>query len=310
MTPCPLLHDHLLRQMTDDKTSLLALAALTGALTRNPVSRKLFVAGGHVSRLSPLLAVLNPGEISDPSPVPPPPARAATSAGRLRWGWRGRDKGTVIAAESATGAAAVNGKENGNTAGGLKHGVSPAQTAWSPRDTSTAVSSSPSSPLSPHQMGGADAKAGRGERSGDVPVARVRAALWLVSALVGVRYNGGDDGFGVRVTGSEGGGMVEATETRTSTVDVAADNDLRDAIGRDGALLEAVCELALASSRAPVGGGPTWADYGLPVDCQRMAMRVLAALIARHPQNQVGGCDPCLDSKLTLKAKGFERDQI
>ncbi|CAN0006849.1 unnamed protein product, partial [Ectocarpus fasciculatus] len=66
----------------------------------------------------------------------------------------------------------------------------------------------------------------------------------------------------------------------------AAGDEVLSAVGREEGLLEAVCELALASPLAPAGGGPTWSEYGLPADCQRSAMEVLAVLVARHPANQ------------------------
>lgn len=94
-----------------------------------------------------------------------------------------------------------------------------------------------------------------------ISVATIRATLFLVSALVGVFDHGGDRGQG-------------------------ADN-IRGLVGREPGLMEAVCELALASSRAPAAGGPTWAEYGVPEDCQRLAADVLRAMISSHPDNQV-----------------------
>ncbi|CAM9266475.1 unnamed protein product, partial [Hapterophycus canaliculatus] len=77
-----------------------------------------------------------------------------------------------------------------------------------------------------------------------------------------------------------------ATGKAVENPTAAAAREARSAVGRERGLFAAVCELALASFRAPAGGGPTWADYGLPEDCQRSAMEVLATLIEKHPENQ------------------------
>lgn len=105
--------------------------------------------------------------------------------------------------------------------------------------------------------------------SNKVPVLRVRAALFLLSALVG---SGGEP------AAVDGG--VEPSSTTSG-------DDVKGAAGNEGGLLEAVCELALATPRAPAGGGPTWAEYGLSADCQQSAMGVLSELIKGHPGNQV-----------------------
>lgn len=80
---------------------------------------------------------------------------------------------------------------------------------------------------------------------------------------------------------------LSAAVGATASTAAAAGDEVLSAVGREEGLLEAVCELALASPLAPAGGGPTWSEYGLPADCQRSAMEVLAVLVARHPANQV-----------------------
>ncbi|CBN79237.1 expressed unknown protein [Ectocarpus siliculosus] len=85
----------------------------------------------------------------------------------------------------------------------------------------------------------------------------------------------------------------------TASTAAAAGDEVLSAVGREEGLLEAVCELALASPLAPAGGGPTWSEYGLPADCQRSAMEVLAVLVARHPANQVALLDRTLDAFLS-----------
>lgn len=87
-----------------------------------------------------------------------------------------------------------------------------------------------------------------------------------------------------RRLGGRGSSGAAAAEDEA---EAAAAADVRAAVGREGGLLDAVCELALASPRAPAGGGATWAEYNLPEDCQRSAMGVLTTLVARHPGNQV-----------------------
>lgn len=108
---------------------------------------------------------------------------------------------------------------------------------------------------------GPEGGAESGSNETKISVATIRATLLLVSALVNVFDNSGDRGQD-------------------------ADN-IRGMVGREPGLMEAVCELALASSRAPAAGGPTWAEYGVPEDCQRLAADVLASMISSHSDNQV-----------------------
>lgn len=252
-------------QIPEDDVSLRALAALTGALANNPLSRKLFVGGGHLLRLPALLTVLKPGDTSE-RPLIQPRHAAATS--RRRWGWGGgggRDKD-----RAHTRPANVGDNDGGD------HG-------------STASPSSGGGSGSGGQAAGMEGGGGGGGWSGEVPVARICAALSLVSALVGCKGTGVATAAAGAVSGEKHGlaaaaAAVAASEDRAT---VAAADDVRAAVGREGGLLEAVCELALASPFAPAGGGPTWVEYGLPEDCQRSAMEVLTALVAGQPGNQV-----------------------
>ncbi|CAM9118941.1 unnamed protein product [Scytosiphon promiscuus] len=268
---------------TRGDVSLQALAALTGTVTNNPLSRKLFLAGGHLSRLPSLLVVLRPGDVSDRPLVQPPQAAAST---RRRWGWGGgRDRKRAAAAAAA---AKMDGHANDANEGEDQAAVA------SPSGGGNGV---PAPLSSPAMEEGAGAGGEKGRWSGKVPVARIRAALSLLSALCGcaetaatstvnVANNGGKHGF------QTGTALEDPAAAAAATATVVAGDEVRSAIGRERGLLAAVCELALASPRAPAGGGPTWADYGLPEDCQRSAMEVLATLIAKHPENQafLTGC--------------------
>lgn len=251
--------------------SLRALAALTGALADNPLSRKLFVGGGHLLRLPALLAVLKPGDISE-RPLIQPQQGAATSRRRWGWGGGGRDKNRAAVVQTRP----ANDGDND----GAGHG---------------SAAASPSSGGGGEQAGGADG--GGGSWSGEIPVARIRAALSLVSALVGCKGTevagaataGGAGAGAERMTGDKHG-LAAAAAAGAAYEDraaAAAADDVRAAVGREGGLLEAVCELALASPHAPAGGGPTWVEYGLPEGLQRAAMGALTALIAGQPGNQV-----------------------
>ncbi|CAN0451780.1 unnamed protein product, partial [Ectocarpus sp. 12 AP-2014] len=94
--------------------SLKALAAVSGALTDNPLSRKLFLAGGHLPRLPALLSVLRPGDVAEHPLVPRPQQQQAATSSRRRWGW-GREK--------AQEPAVARGEDNGSEGG---HGKGPA----------------------------------------------------------------------------------------------------------------------------------------------------------------------------------------
>ncbi|CAM9627731.1 unnamed protein product [Pylaiella littoralis] len=251
-------------EIPEDDVSLRALAALTGALANNPLSRKLFVGGGHLLRLPALLTVLKPGDTSERPLIQP---RQAATTSRRRWGWGGgggRDKD-----RAHTRPTNVGDNDGGD------HG-------------STASPSSGGGSGSGGQAAGMEGGGGGGGWSGEVPVARICAALSLVSALVGCKGPGVATAAAGAVSGEKHGlaaaaAAVAASEDRAT---VAAADDVRAAVGREGGLLEAVCELALASPFAPAGGGPTWMEYGLPEDCQRSAMEVLTALVAGQPGNQ------------------------
>lgn len=255
--------------------SLKALAAVSGALTDNPLSRKLFLAGGHLPRLPALLSVLR--LVAEHPLVPPPQQQqqAATSS-RRRWGW-GRDK----AQESAVARVEGNGSEGGNGKGPAAGGPPSSGGA-----RAAAAAAPPSSSTSQQQQAGGDAE--EGGWSGQVPVPRIRAALSLVSALVGCRREVGmtvsDEAPMAAAAGDKHGLSAGVGAAATAA---AAGEEVLSAVGREQGLLEAVCDLALASPLAPAGGGPTWSEYGLPADCQRSAMEVLAVLVARHSANQV-----------------------
>ncbi|CAN0117924.1 unnamed protein product [Ectocarpus sp. 8 AP-2014] len=262
--------------------SLKALAAVSGALTDNPLSRKLFLAGGHLPRLPALLSVLRPGDVAEHPLVPPPQQQQAATSSRRRWGW-GRDK----AQESAVARVEGNGSEGGNGKGPAAGGPPSSGVG-----RATAAAAPPPSSSSSQQQQQAGGDADKGGWSGQVPVPRVRAALSLVSALVGC-------GREVGVTISDEAPMAAAAAAAagdkhglsvgvgaTASTAAAAGDEVLSAVGREEGLLEAVCELALASPLAPAGGWPTWSEYGLPADCQRSAMEVLAVLVARHPANQ------------------------
>lgn len=265
----PLVRTALSQQPFED-ASLRALAALARALAGNPLSRKLFVSGGHLRRLPVLLTILKPGDISE-RPLVQRQQTASTT--RRRWGWGGgRDKNR--------GAAAANGVKDG--AGGAPHAAS--------------------SPSSSGGGGGGEkdngADGGGGGWSGEVPFDRIRATLSLVSALVGccreetgataaaaaAAVAAADTAPGA-ATGDKHGFVVAGS--RAAGEDEVAAYGVRAAVGDEGGLLQAVCELALASTRAPAGGGATWAEYGLPEDCQRSALGILTSLVSRHPGNQV-----------------------
>lgn len=141
--------------------------------------------------------------------------------------------------------------------------------------------------------------AGAGAGAVQAPVARIRAALSLLEALVGVGDDGvealdgsngsatGVVGFGGGVAGGVATGGDDSGDGQASAAAASAGDGVRGAVVREAGLLEAVCELALASPCAPAGGGPTWTEYGLPQDCHRSALVVLSALIVGHPENQV-----------------------
>eukprot|EP00752_Nemacystus_decipiens_P003235 g2993.t1 len=250
---------------TSEDVSLRALAALAGALADNPLSRKLFVSGGHLPRLPALLAILKPGDISERPLVQRQQAAAPTA--RRRWGWGGgRDKSRV-----------ANGGKGGAGGGGVPH---------------AAVSPSSGGGGGEHGDGedGGGGDNGGGGWSGEVPVGRIRAALALVSALVGCyREETGAAATAAAAAGAMTGVKHGLVSPASSGAVGAAEDDgeadgMRAAVGRG--LLQAVCELALASTRAPAGGGATWAEYGLPGDCQRSALGILTGLVSRHPANQ------------------------
>ena len=255
------------------------------------------MSGGHLPQLLALLTILRPGDISDRPLVQRPQATTTT---RRRWGWGGgRDKNRGAAAAS----------EGKGGMGGAPHAAAPPSSGGG------------------DQGDGAEGGGGSGGWSGEVPVGRVRAALSLVSALVGCRREetGVATATGTATgvapgaaTGDKHGFLAAATAAAGSGAasgeDEAAADGIRAAVGGEEGLLQAVCELALASARAPAGGGATWAEYGLPEDCQRSALEILTGLVSRHPGNQVGAheiddalelCDLCASCVLVGVALGL-----
>ncbi|CAM9246457.1 unnamed protein product [Ectocarpus sp. 13 AM-2016] len=242
--------------------SLKALAAISGALTDNPLSRKLFLAGGHLPRLPALLSVLRPGDVAEYPLVPPPQQQQVATSNRRRWGW-GRDK----AQEPAVARGEGNGSEGGNgkspAAGGPpSSGGGRAAAASAPRPSS-------SSPQQQQQQQQAGGDAEEGGWSGQVPIPRIRAALSLVSELVGCGREVGVTVSGeapmaaaaaAAAAGDEHG--LSAGVGSTASMAAAAGDEVLSAVGREEGLLEAVCELALASplqsclSRCQVRGAP------------------------------------------------------
>ena len=243
--------------------SLRALDALRGALVRNPLSQKLFVSGGHLPRLPSLLFPIDPAteEMSNASSAQVPPLQQQhqyhrqPAAARRQWGWGGRGKDITIEVSSRGG---LDGDSDVYGDGDVMAPPSPASSAAAPAPTSS------SSSRQAVPAGGVRA------RENKAPVAWIQAVLLLLSALVG------GDG-----EGSRDGDLDGASK--------AADS-IRGSVGMEGGLMEAVCELALASSRAPATGGPTWAEYGVTEGCQRLATNVLAAMISSHSDNQVCFC--------------------
>lgn len=303
-----------------EETALLALAALAGTLRGNPLSRKLFVAGGHISRITQLLAVTSHMQTIELSALALPSGapngcRTSDRKGdtRRRWGWGG--------SKETRGAE----RPKDSTSGGVDD------------EAGLGYGHGPSSHTSNGSGGGGDGEGSTGNR---IPAARITAALALLSALLnapepherfsntfavdkslndsdsvtrkgnqaraasgaGWDRNGHDgssfadvvNGHSIAVPSrrctsgdAEAPSPVSTGTTSSSGPSSSSTDDARGAVGRADGLLNAICELALASPRAPAGGGPTWAAYGLQLECQRAATAVLAALVAGHGENQV-----------------------
>lgn len=312
-TPAPL---HI--QASDEKTSLLALAALAGTLRDNPLSRKLFAAGGHVSRLTPLLSVsshMHTVDLSDviaaassssshPSAAPNGSSSAAdgtrgkAGSSRRRWGWGGGGGGDGRGESGQAGVTAEGGRDPITPSGGINRLAAGDGTVSAFEDASGAGA---------RREGGG----GEGEEGGDhlIPVARINAVLALLSALVGAAplpaaaaaaaapvlaedADGRSHESCKPLTCGVSSPVEPPVVAPSSTGSGTADDDVRSAVGRASGLLESICELALsgkprAFNGASVGGAPTWAEFGLPVECQRAAMHVLVAMMDGHAVNQV-----------------------
>lgn len=352
-----------------EKTSLLALAALAGTLRGNPLSRKLFAAGGYVARLSPLLALathMQTVDLSEVTALPysssshPPSSNGSSSSAtgsrrsgdvRRRWGWGGGGGGAgsernQFGAGSVKGGVSAGGGEGRGRPGAVVSNRASPLTGGSGNGNGVALGDDAGGDGGDGATAaGVNVEGGGSERQ-MIPVARIKAALALLSALIdasplqnnacftaerGEGGGGGEGGGSCGPSSAHSGGLPIDESDRGATTSyhhhhnnndsssnrhtviastanknngrgasssstpisenmpaMAIGDDVLGPTGHTPGLFEAIAELALAiTPRAAAGGVPTWAEYGLPVECQRAAMEVLVALVDGHAGNQV-----------------------
>lgn len=253
----------------------------------------------HTVDLSDVIAAASSSS-SHPSAAPNGSSSAAdgsrgkAGSSRRRWGWGGGGGGGDGRSESGKAGATAEGGVDRLAAG-----------------DGTGSASAAASGVGALREGGRGEGEGEGEEGGGhlIPVARINAVLALLSALVGAAPlpaaaaaaaapvpAEGADGRSPESSKPLAFGVSLPVEQRPAAPSSAgsgtADDDVRSAVGRAPGLLESICELALSGKPRPFdgaggGGPPTWAEYGLPVECQRAAMHVLVAMMDGHAVNQV-----------------------
>lgn len=298
-------------QEESEVTTLEALAALAGAVHGNPLAKKMFAAGGHLARLTPLLdphRLLNSLIVSSESagglggtqsPVTGVDGRGIGNVngkedGRRRWGWGARSD---LAGTQTNGSCSIRaghgeaGRERGDSSG----------------IDSSLVSSPAMSDAASECAGFSPA-----QRLRKADVGRIRAALGLVASLVADDNSPPSEESG-RLAGlprgtpmsnvPEGSAVIGDDSRHVDTASLfrvptkgssAGGEGIRAAVAQTEGLMEALCELALSCARGLPGGEVCWQHYGVPVECQAEAMAVLTNLVAGHATCQVrlAACRP------------------